>query len=582
MKSLQITNKNKHAKTTKNNALRMQRGQSSANVSGSNTSPTLRNAKSTPAIRFDAKGGLSLPPSKPLFKLDMETVNQYDLPMFNTSNRHAKKAWATSSRTRGSPGLTKSSSKLNRISSTQNHREESKSPKSPTSPNSPVSPQTKSPPGSPMYDTSSRRSRKQSLSSSPSLPGSGMRRSSLSGAMDRMSMMKEMQKVAANRAENPTTGLEAIQYFAKQGEAAKQKFIYCIREECEDEAKWSPYDLVVVDADTAVSNGEHFIMSGVGLVHQIPGSPSDFLPTHEWVRGSVNYKVIRALRTFKMAKVIKTFHAWSKFTKHCKFIAKRTAGIGKAFIATSAFCPTIIRISGMLRDMGSVRLTERFKRVKSVAQSYQSGEFMRVQQETRSNGKDAIESITERIHSQVEDVCGEVTRRAELGDGGGTMGADGRRRSIVEVHAEKMAEAKHMSIHEAKLARARKKKQQKRWELEKRSLANFVKYIDYQLVTTLVTMCEKEANSLCELCHETERVGLFETTTRFRTDAVQITFQEAFRMNVEGCTEKGWSSLNASKTLVWPINDLPKHPTMKFTPSCASVHAMFLEVINSL
>ena len=127
-----------------------------------------------------------------------------------------------------------------------------------------------------------------------------------------------------------------------------------------------------------------------------PGSSSDFLPIHEWVRGSVNYKVIRALRTFKMAKVIKTFHAWSKFTKHCKFLAKRSAGVGKTFIATHAFCSTIVRINGLLRDMNGTTLAEGFKRVKSVAQSYQSGEFMRVQQETRTNGKDVIESITER------------------------------------------------------------------------------------------------------------------------------------------------------------------------------------------
>ena len=46
--------------------------------------------------------------------------------------------------------------------------------------------------------------------------------------------------------------------------------------------------------------------------------------------------------------------------------------------------------------MNGTTLAEGFKRVKSVAQSYQSGEFMRVQQETRTNGKDVIESITER------------------------------------------------------------------------------------------------------------------------------------------------------------------------------------------
>ena len=78
-----------------------------------------------------------------------------------------------------------------------------------------------------------------------------------------------------------------------------------------------------------------------------------------------------------------------------------------------------------------------------------------------------------RIHAQVEDVCGEVSRRAE--GGGGAMGEDGRRRSIVEIHAEKMAEAKHMSIFEAKIARQQKKQQQKRYQQERNSLANFVK-----------------------------------------------------------------------------------------------------------
>ena len=115
--------------------------------------------------------------------------------------------------------------------------------------------------------------------------------------------------------------------------------------------------------------------------------------------------------------MIKTFRGWEKFTKHSKFIAKREAGIGKSFIATTAFCPTIIRINSLLRDLSNVKLCEHFKRVKNVAQSYQHGEFMRVQQNCRTQGKEHIESTTEKIHSQVEECCGEVSRRAESGGG---------------------------------------------------------------------------------------------------------------------------------------------------------------------
>ena len=94
-------------------------------------------------------------------------------------------------------------------------------------------------------------------------------------------------------------------------------------------------------------------------------------------------------------------------------------------------------------------------------------------------------------------------------------------------------------------------------------------------------MCEREARGMRDLCHFTERVGLFETTTRFRRDSPDITFQEAFRLNMEGVTEKGWSK-SAIGTLTWPHNAPPKNPTMVFTPSCASVHAMFLEVLHHL
>ena len=94
-------------------------------------------------------------------------------------------------------------------------------------------------------------------------------------------------------------------------------------------------------------------------------------------------------------------------------------------------------------------------------------------------------------------------------------------------------------------------------------------------------MCEKEADGLRNLCYETERVGLFETTVRFHSSAADITFTEAYRLNIEGCTEKGWNK-NASKTLVYPSNSSPKNPRMKFLPSCATVHAMFLEVLNGL
>lgn len=108
----------------------------------------------------------------------------------------------------------------------------------------------------------------------------------------------------------------------------------------------------------------------------------------------------------------------------------------------------------------------------------------------------------------------------------GMLDSNGRRRSIVEIHAEKVQEAKNMSIFEAKMARAFKKKQQKKWKQERNSLGSFVKYIDYQLVTTLVKMCENDVYSLQLLCHEKERVGLFETTVRFNKNAAPITFQQ--------------------------------------------------------
>ena len=264
-KSNNKTNPNKSS-----NAKKLRHSQSTTNTNGNN-SPTLRHSQTTPAIRFDASGGLALPAEKPLFRLDMETVNMYDLPTFGKKGA-AKKAWGTTSRTnRRSPSSSKESKSSS--PSSKSDRKKSLSPKRSTKRRS-KSPQTNSsPPESPTYDTSSRpnRSKQQNQDPMAASKNMGMRRSSLSGQMGRMTMMKEMAKQAAIIAENPRTGLEAIQYFAKQGEAAKQKFIYCIREECIDETKWSPYNLVVTDADTAVANGEHFIMSGGGLVHQIPG-----------------------------------------------------------------------------------------------------------------------------------------------------------------------------------------------------------------------------------------------------------------------------------------------------------------------
>eukprot|EP00946_MAST-07B_sp_MAST-7B-sp1_P002136 g2136.t1 len=407
--------------------------------------------------------------------------------------------------------------------------------------------------------------------------------------MARMSMNEALRSMQQARSENPETGVEAIQYFAKQGEAAKLKFIYCIREAAFQDEKFaltdeiSPYELRVVDADTAVAHGEHFIMSTKGLVHQVPGSPSDFIPVHEWVRGSVNFKVVRALKTFKMAKVIKTFRAWAKFTRQGKFHAKRSVGIGRSFIATEAFCPAIMRINGLLRDMAGIQLADGFKHVKSVAQSYHDGEFMRVQESRRMDGKEAIETISGRIQDQVEAVCGEVSRRAEVGQG--LVGTDGRRKSVVEIHAEKMAEAKHMSIHEAKMERLRKKQQQMRWEAERASLASFVRYIDQMLVATLLGMCEHEAKSLCNLAHATERVGLFEATVRFDATAPEISFREAHQLDLEGIKQVGteiqWTD-TAAKTLVWPYYSPPRDPRMKFSPNSASVQAMFLEVLNGI
>jgi hypothetical protein len=45
-------------------------------------------------------------------------------------------------------------------------------------------------------------------------------------------------------------------------------------------------------------------------------------------------------------------------------------------------------------------------------------------------------------------------------------------------------------------------------------------------------MCENEVETMKNLVHEVERVGLFETTTRFFKDSPTISFTEAFKLNL--------------------------------------------------
>eukprot|EP00943_MAST-04B_sp_MAST-4B-sp1_P001277 g1277.t1 len=400
--------------------------------------------------------------------------------------------------------------------------------------------------------------------------------STLDESVKKKSFKKSMQKFTSTVLpkagdEMPKNSLEGIQYFARYGHNGAYKFLYCIHTPTVGD-EFRPYDLIVVTSEEAI-NREHYVMSPKGLIRNIPGQPSDFISLEDWVRGSMNFNVIRSMKSFKMHRAYKSFSAWSKYTRQSKFRQKQNRGVGQTFLANPSYCESVFVITGLLQDLESVGTIEGFKR-DPYLQSFNENDYVSKQRNTREVAKGKMEKIMERIIAEVEKTSKNIQRLAGEGNDPLATGGD-KHKTLVEMGMTNRSMNKNKSITAVKEEELARKRMKKTVSKDSAALCNFIRFVDYMTLKSFFNKGEEDATIIRDICHKVERVGFFLTTLSFKPGSETIPISKAYELGMSGVGTKDWMYNS------WPQGSDPKDPTMLFKPSEVAVQNLFSHTLEA-
>jgi dynein heavy chain len=301
------------------------------------------------------------------------------------------------------------------------------------------------------------------------------------------------------------TGEDAIEYFARQGDAGPCKFVYANRASTND--VYRPYDLVVVSRKK-VSHEEYFTISTTGVVHVHAPAPSEFMSLAQWMHESAMFNMLRCIRFFKHYLGAKMFRLWRSNVRYRIYCKQRKALSKKLFLARESFAQPLLEVNKIMFDFDGIAISN----VKPGV--YQAENFVKDQVDARTIASKKFEEKFERLADQIERVCKGVKDRARQYDhrianddlsnsrfAQHLLGGNGRIKSMVSIKKE----------------RADRLSQLKHANLEADMLGDFIRLVDYIEVEHLVTRSVATTVQFLYLLLNSNK-ALFQTTVSFAKD----------------------------------------------------------------
>ena len=247
-------------------------------------------------------------------------------------------------------------------------------------------------------------------------------------------------------------------------------------------------------------NVEHYTMSSAGIVHVCPNEPSDCTPLSLWIRQSMMFNILRNIPFYKYYLHRKAFTVWKEnvrfqlFSKQCKKVSERY------FLARKTSCLPILEIKKCLLDVQKVGLLHLELRTcdKDSFVDQQSAQCQKASQQFEESMRKVIAEV-QGVMVEVNNLHGSIHQENNMN----MTYSDGlnpeKTKSLVKIKQEKM---------ERKLMRQRAK-------LEYSTLPDFIRFVDYLTVETLVQLTVGTANAFYEELIKPRKSGIFETTIRF-------------------------------------------------------------------
>jgi len=257
---------------------------------------------------------------------------------------------------------------------------------------------------------------------------------------------------------------------------------------------------------------EYFTMSSKGVVHICPDKPSEFISLSNWMRESTVFNVLTSMSFFKYYLVRKMFRTWRSNIRYNLYCQQRAKLRRCLFLAKPSFCKPLLEIWGLLAEVAKVELVEI-----RTAKPFEIHTFTDLQAQQRNEASKVFDTQIEKMREVVERVCQDVSKRARKSDGADDS-KDGGRASRSE---------KSKSMLAIKQEQARRARALKRAAQEKAMLGQFVRHVDYMVISTLAQLVIRSAQAVLEELvnpSTVRKTGLFETTVRFSDGDAAIEF----------------------------------------------------------
>jgi dynein heavy chain len=289
-------------------------------------------------------------------------------------------------------------------------------------------------------------------------------------------------------------GEDAINFFARYGSETPLKFVNLVQ--FDDPKEFRPYDLVPVELPN--HKIEHYVMSSAGITHMIPNQHSEIMPISTWMRQRLNFSILRNIPFYRYFLHRKMFNTWYENVRFQQFARQRKFISERLFITRKTSCQPILEVKKHLLDVINVKLLDLEMR------TCEKDTFEEIQSAQATRASLQFEESMRRVINEVQAIIQEVNNMAGLVQDGGRTGggfADEaeKNKSLVQMKEER---------RQLKILKARTKS-------EASSLPDFIRFVDYLCVETIVMLAIRTAKNFYEELLRTRKSGIFETTIRF-------------------------------------------------------------------
>ena len=292
------------------------------------------------------------------------------------------------------------------------------------------------------------------------------------------------------------TGDDVVNFFARFGKETGVKFVNL------QEVKgkhYTPYDLMRIEGPVPVHE-EYYTMSPAGVVRNYPGENSEVQPLSAWLRHSMLFKILRNIGFYKYFLHRKIFNSWKENVRFLLFCKQRKNVANRLYMTRKTTIHAILGIKRHLMTVQNVRL------LFIDGRTMEKEDFINQQTQncvkSGAQFEDAMRNVTQEVQTVIHQIQNMHSR------------ASSDPNNKAEQYSDDVPE-KHKSLLRMRQEKTERAAMRKQAKLEYATLPDFIRFIDYYAVESLVTIAITTLQSFYEDFIKTRKSGIFETTVRF-------------------------------------------------------------------